>query len=179
MSLHQNQNLSDRLVRIIESDSEAFTQGIVRTLQSSPRTESYHKLSYPELYNRVYEVYHNLGRWLWEKSNDAIRAWYNELGEKRCEEGIPLGEVLWALIFTKDRLLEYLDGCGLVDSAVELYQQKEFDRLIGHFFDRAICYAAEGYQRRASELRTSSEELHQSKRTRRSWLHSSSVRLRR
>jgi len=33
---------------------------------------------------------------------------------------------------------------------VELYQQQEFDRLIGHFFDRAVCYTAEGYGRLAS-----------------------------
>ena len=36
------------------------------------------------------------------------------------------------------------------DSAVELYRQQELDRLIGQFFDRAVCYAAEGYQRDAS-----------------------------
>jgi hypothetical protein len=29
---------------------------------------------------------------------------------------------------------------------MELYRQQELDRLIGHFFDRAMCYAAEGYQ---------------------------------
>jgi hypothetical protein len=179
MSVNPNRNLSDRLVRIIESDAEAFTEGTVRSLQSSPRTEAYHKLPYSELYNRVYEVYHNLGRWLWEKSNDAIRAWYKELGEKRCEEGIPLSEVLWALVFTKDRLLEYLDGSGLVDSAVGLYQQQELNRLIGHFFDRAICYAAEGYQGHASELRKSSEKRQELKQSRRFWLPLSSARLRR
>ena len=146
----QNRNLSDRLIRIIEGKAEELTHGTVKKLQSSARTGSYHDLSYQDLYRRVYEVYHDLGRWLWEKSNDAVQEWYNGLGAKRYDEGIPLVEVLWALVLTKDRLLEYLAAYGLVDSAIELYQQQEFDRLIGHFFDRAMCYTAEGYERRAS-----------------------------
>lgn len=176
MPSHQNQNLSDRLVRIVEREAEALTRGTVKTLQTSPRTEAYHNLAHPDLYNRVYEVYHNLGLWLWEKSNDAICAWYNELGRKRFQEGIPLRQVLWALVFTKDRLIEHLDRSGLVDSAVGLYQQQECERLIVHFFDRAICYAAEGYECCASELRKSSEEPAGLTHSRGSWLRSSSAR---
>lgn len=146
----QHPNFSDRLIRIIERNAEQVTQSTVKKLQSSPRTSSYHEMSSDDLHSRVYEVYHNLGLWLLEKSTEAVRAWYNALGEKRCEEGVPLAEVLWALVLTKDRLLEYLAANGLVDSAMELYQQREFDRLIAHFFDRAACYAAEGYERRAS-----------------------------
>jgi hypothetical protein len=150
MLSNQNRNLSDRLIRIVETNAEELTRGTVQKLQGSPRTSSYHDLAYRELYGRVYAVYHDLDRWLWEKSSDTVQAWYNGLGAMRCEEGIPLVEVLWALVLTKDRLLEYLAACGLVDSAMELYQQQEFDRLIGHFFDRAVCYTAEGYERHAA-----------------------------
>ena len=144
-------NLSDRLIRTIEGNAEEFTRGTVKALQSNPRTQSYRNLPDREIYNRCYEVYHNLGRWLWEKSDQAIQAHFSDVGESRCQVGIPLAEVLWALVLTKERLLEYLGACGLVDSAIELYQQQEFDRLIGHFFDRAICYAASGYERQAFE----------------------------
>jgi hypothetical protein len=60
-----------------------------------------------------------------------------------------LAQVLWALIFVKEHLLEHLGDCGLVDSAMDLYQQQEFVRLINHFFDRAVCYTGEGYEREA------------------------------
>lgn len=150
MSPNQNRNLSDRLIRIIESEAEELTRGTVNKLQTSTRTLSYHKLPYDELYQRAYAVYHDLGRWLWEASEQTIQAWYRELGEKRCEEAIPLAEVLWALILTKNRLRDYLGAYALADSSLELYQQQEFDRLIGHFFDRAICYTTQGYEQRAS-----------------------------
>ena len=154
---NQNRHLSDRLIRTIESNAEEFAQSTVKQLRSSPRTESYHKLPDADLYNRCYVVYRNLGRWLWEKSDQAVQARFNELGERRCQEGIPLPEVLWALVLTKDRLLEYLAAYALADSAMELYQQQELDRLIGHFFDRAVCYTAAGYERQVSEKKTSGE----------------------
>jgi hypothetical protein len=170
MSLNQNKHLSDRLIRTIESNAEELTQGTVKKLQSSPRTGAYHKLSHTELYNRCYEIYHNLGLWLWEKSDQAIQARYNELGEKRFAEGIPLAQVSWALVLIKERLLEYLGGSGLGDSAMELYQQQEFVRLIGHFFDRALCYTAEGYEGQASEKKAAGDHREVGQ-ARALWLH--------
>jgi hypothetical protein len=38
----------------------------------------------------------------------------------------------------------------LADSPLELHREQELYRLIGHFFDRAVCYAAEAYEREAS-----------------------------
>lgn len=146
----QSPNLSDRLIRIIERNSEELTQGTVKKLQTNHLTKSYHDLPYKDVHRRVYAVYHDLGRWLWEKSNDSVQAWYNGLGKERCHEGVPLAEVLWALVLTKERLLEYLSAYGLADSAIELYQQQEFERLVGHFFDRAVCFTADGYERQAA-----------------------------
>lgn len=120
--------------------SPNLAQGAVKKLQSSARTAFYHRLSHQALYSRCYEVYRNLGVWLWEKSDHAIQAQYNGLGVRRFEEGIPLaqvlwGLVLWGLVLTKEHLLDYLAGSGLVDSAMDLYQQQELVRLITHFFD--------------------------------------------
>jgi hypothetical protein len=145
--------LSHSLIRVIESHAEQLTRGAVEKLQSSPRTESFHALSHDELYRRVYAVYHDLGSWLGEKTDHAIQAWYNELGGKRFREGVPLAEVLWALVLTKYHLRDYIGASGLADSAMELYRQQELHRLIGQFFDRALCYAAEGYEREASRPR--------------------------
>jgi hypothetical protein len=142
--------LSDLLIRIIESHAEELTRGAVKKLQNSPRTRSYHGLRHDELYRRVYEVYHDLGSWLGEKTDRAVRTWYSELGEKRFQEGIPLGEVLWGLVLIKYHLRDYIGTSGLADSAIELYRQQELDRLIGQFFDRAVCYTADAYQREAS-----------------------------
>jgi predicted CopG family antitoxin len=153
MAIHRTPSLSDRLIKIIERNAEELAEGTVRKLQTDPRTPSYHNLSHDELYERGYAVYHDLGRWLWDKSTESVQSWYHDLGEMRRAEGVCLSEVLWALIVTKDQLLEYLAAWAMADSAVELYQQQEFDHLISHFYDRAIFYAAEGYERATVEKR--------------------------
>jgi hypothetical protein len=147
---NENQNLSNRLVRIVQNDAEDLTRGTIKSLQTNPKTKSYQTLPYEDLHSRVYEVYHDLGRWLSRESDDAMQAWYVDLGEKRCSESIPLAEVLWAQVLTKYRLLDYLAAYASAGSAMELYQQQEFDRLIGQFFDRAVCYTAQGYEQQAS-----------------------------
>ena len=151
MSSSQNKHLSDRLIRTIESNAEELTEGTVKKLQSSPRTETYHKVSHNDLHNRCYEIYHQprhvgVGE---VRSSHSIPL--QRTRRETFREGIPLKQVSWALVLTKERLLEYLGECGLGDSAMELYQQQEFVSLISHFFDRALCYAAEGYERHASE----------------------------
>ena len=148
--LYESHYLPGRLISIIESHADKLTRDTVKKLQSSPRTCSYSKISYAELLYQVNEVYQNLGRWVWEKTDPVIQAWYNELGQKRFNEGVPLNEILWALVITKEQLIDYLDASALADSAVELYRKQEVDRLISHFFDRAACYTAEGYECEAS-----------------------------
>lgn len=153
MSSNHSSSLAGRLIRVVERNASTLTDGVVRKLLNSPRTPSYHHLPYNELYDRAYDVFHNLGQWLWEKSESAVRQSYNELGEKRWVEGVPLDQVLWAQVLTKHCLIGCLDLHGLADSAIELYQQQEFDRIIVHFFDRAACYTAEGYARSATVAR--------------------------
>ncbi len=148
--------LSARLVRTIEDHADQITRGVVDNLQSNPRTSAYHKLSHEELHHRAFAVYRNLGEWLGHKTDEAIEATYSELGHKRRAEGVPLSEVIYALILTKYHLRDYIRSAGLVDSAVELYQEQELHRLVGNFFDKAIYYTAQGYERASASQRVPS-----------------------
>jgi len=117
---------------------------------TSERTRrSYHKLSGEALHSRVYDVYRDLGDWLGAKTDANLEAWYRALGRRRCTEGVDLSEVIYALILTKNHLEDYVRTSGLADSAVELYQEQELFRLIDYFFDRALYYAALGYEQEA------------------------------
>lgn len=145
--------LSFRVVQMIESHAEQLTRGVVHDLQTNPRTPSYHKLSAEELHHRAYAVYRNLGRWLGEETEQTIEAFYGELGKKRQAEGIPLCEVLYALLLVKYHLRDYVRSSGLIDSAVDLYQEQELQRLVGHFFDRAIYYTVKSYECEAASRR--------------------------
>lgn len=149
--------LSARLVRMIEDHADQLTRGLVHQLKRHKQTPHYHNLPEHELHNRVYDVYRNLGEWLTYKSDETIKVSYIELGKRRFAEKIPLSEVVYALILTKRHLWDYIRYAGLLDSAIELYQEQELQRLLGQFFDKAIHCAVCGYEREtASRLREAS-----------------------
>jgi hypothetical protein len=135
---------------MIESHADELTRALVENLQSNARTASYRRLSREELHDRTYHVYKDLGAWLSSKAEKDIEANYSELGNKREAEGIPLHEVVYALILTKYHLRDYIQAAGLVDSAVDLYQEQELHRLLGHFFDKAIYFTVRAYERKAN-----------------------------
>jgi hypothetical protein len=141
--------LSDRLVRMIELHADELTHALVENLQTNRRTASYHRLSREALHARTYDVYKNLGLWLSSKAEGDIEAAYIVLGKKRVAEGVPISELVYALILTKYHLRDYIRSAGLVDSAVDLYQEQELNRLLGQFFDKAIYYAVRAYEREA------------------------------
>jgi len=141
--------LSDRLVRMIEHHADELTRALVEDLQSNPHTACYHRLSREALHYRTYHVYKDLGSWLNSKAEEDIEANYTRLGKEREAEGVPLSEVVYALTLTKYHLRDYIRVSGLADSAMDLYQTLELQRLLGRFFDKAIFYTVRAYERSA------------------------------
>lgn len=136
--------LSDGLVRMIQDHAEALTRSLVNDLKTNKRTEHYHHLTSEELHHRTYSVYRNLEHWLTSETETAIESAYTELGRLRHREGVPISEVVYALILTKRHLREYIRHSGLSDSAVDLHREAELQQLIGLFFDKAIYYTVKG-----------------------------------
>ena len=141
--------LSARLIRLIEEHAEQLTRRVLEDVAANPRTPHYHGLSSDEMHRRVYDVYHNLGRWVGDKTEEHLESTYGGLGRTRCREGVPLSEVVYALVLIKDHLREYIRAVGLVDSAVELYLEEELHLSIGRFFDSAIYHTVKGYEAEA------------------------------
>src|SRR4030095_7611327 len=98
--------ISVRLVAMIEDHAEQLTAGLVNDLLQHPRTAGYHRLSPLEVHNRAYDVYHNLGKWTTRGSEGEIETTYTELGKRRFHEGIPLSQVIFALVLTQNHILE-------------------------------------------------------------------------
>jgi hypothetical protein len=138
--------LSARLVKVIEEHAEELTRGVLTDVAANARTPHYHDLPADELHRRVYDVYHDLGRWLSDKTEGQVETTFGGLGRTRYREGVPLSEVVYALILGKDHLREYIRAVGLVDSAVELYLEEELHLMIGHFYDKAIYHTVKGYE---------------------------------
>ncbi len=138
--------LSKRLIQLIEDHAEGLTRSVLNDFSSNPRTQALHKAPQEELRRRIFDVFHNLGRWLADRTEEAIERTYAEMGRKRFGDRIPISQVVYGLIVTKIHLRDFIRASGLVDSAVQLYQEEELHLMVDQFFDRAIYYAVRGYE---------------------------------
>lgn len=146
--------LSAYLVRMIENHAEDLTKALLDDLQTNPRTASFHRLSRDELHRRLFDLYHNLGHWLADKSESAIEETYTELAQRRFQENVPISELLYALLLGKEHLRSFVRRMGVVYSALELHREVELNLMISHFFDRAVYYAVKGYEEARLEKET-------------------------
>lgn len=145
--------LTYRLVRLIETHSDALASSLLHKVQRSQRTEGYHNVPPDELKRRVHEIYLHLGEWLLDKSEADIERRYSEIGARRLRQGVPLSQLIWAILLTKDTLWDFILDESVPDRPVEIFGKQELLQLLDHFFDRAIHAAAVGYERAAEEER--------------------------
>jgi len=140
--------LAYKLVRLIENNSDALAAGLLAKVQSSELTRSYRNVPPEDLKDRVFDIYNHLGEWLLGKdSTFDIELRYEEIGTRRVHQGVPMSELIWVIILTKENLWEFLQRESLPERPIEAFGELEMLQLLDQFFDRAIYYATVGYER--------------------------------
>ncbi|HSF65936.1 MAG TPA: hypothetical protein VLA67_00745 [Nitrospiraceae bacterium] len=139
--------LAIRLVRLIETHSEQLSRELSEKVWNSPRCSDLHKVPAAELEARTREIYRNLSDWLLGKTEADVERRYTELGETRAQQGVAYSHFVWAVTATKEHMRAFIQREGLSDSAMELHGELELLHLLDQFFDRALYYAAVGYER--------------------------------
>ena len=137
---------SYRLVRLIESHADALAAGLEEKVHGSAQIIHFRQIPAHELRERVYEIYRHLGEWLLGKNELDIEHRYREIGGRRANQGIPFSEVIHAIVLTKENLWEFLKSEAVIDHAIEIMGELELLQMLEMFFDRAIYYAAVGYE---------------------------------
>ena len=137
---------SYRLVRLIEAHADALAAGLDEKVQASCQVAHFREIPAHELRERVYEIYRHLGEWLLGKNELDIERRYREIGARRASQRVPLSEVVQVIVLTKENLWEFLKSESIMDRAVEIIGELELFQMLEMFFDRAIYYAAVGYE---------------------------------
>ncbi len=140
--------LAYKLVRLIETHSDTLSASLLAKVQNSELTRSYSNVPPEDLKDRVFEIYRHLGEWLLGKgSGFDIELRYEEIGSKRVHQGVPISELIWVIILTKENLWEFLEKESLPERPIEAFGELEMLKLLDQFFDRATYYASVGYER--------------------------------
>jgi hypothetical protein len=150
---------SYRLVRLTETHADALATGLERKVLSSPELRHFRSIPASELRERVYEIYRHLGDWLLGKNQADIEQRYREIGARRALQKVPLCELIQAIVLTKENLWEFLKSEAVVDRAVEIMGELELLQMLEQFFDRAIYFAAVGYQEQQEHLKAQCREV--------------------
>jgi hypothetical protein len=69
-----------------------------------------------------------------------------QIGARRAHQRVPLSEVIWVIVLTKENLWEFIKKESVLERPVEVFGELEMLQLLEQFFDRAIYYASVGYE---------------------------------
>ena len=154
--------LGARLLQLIHSHAGTLSREVVDDLITNERTPAFRRLNPADVESRVAAVFYGLGKWLDDANHDVVRDEYEEMGRARFRQGVPVSQLIYALVITKSHLRGYIREHGLVDFAgdrvtpqellpLELHSIQDFNYRVGEFFDRALYHLARGYEAAAIE----------------------------
>jgi len=138
---------SRKLVDLIESNASELTASYVLSIQRDPRMTRYQGFDQKEIFQRAYRVYSQLGRWVsHETTKEEMKNYWTALGRQRRKEGFPFSEIVLSLCHIRRVLWEKVQSEGLLDTVLDLYHAMDLHQRVILFFDRALYFAAVGYE---------------------------------
>jgi hypothetical protein len=99
---------------LVETHSDALAAGLLEKTQASPLLPEYNNVPPEDLKQRVQEIYRHLAEWL-SKSELDVEKRYLETGATRAQQGVPLSQLIWAIILTKNNLWDFLKKEAVLD----------------------------------------------------------------
>ena len=149
--------ISAKLIELIEIHATRLAADVALDLRSSPRTAGFRSVPQDDLERRVFQLFHHLGNWIGHPKSERVEAEFVDWGRRRFGQGIPLSEIVYAIVILKQHLRRYIRDNGLVDAAfpridgdyvlpMHLHSLHDLNVRVGEFFDEALYYLTRGYE---------------------------------
>jgi hypothetical protein len=138
--------LISNLMLSIQAHAEKLTTDFVADLKSDPRMTHLARVRHDDLVSAANSTYGRLADWLAQKHPEELEAHFMAGARRQRQAGIPLSEIVYAVILLKKQVWEFVKRNALVDSIGDLYQRDEALILIGEFFDRLLYVTVRGYE---------------------------------
>ncbi len=123
--------LGVKFIHLIENNSELLGKGLVQMLKVSGRTDAYRVIPEHELLHEAQVLYRNLNEWLANRTELDVQQYYTQMGMRRAEQGVPIGQFLWALILGKEHLWSFMQREAVGEGALELINELGFLLALG------------------------------------------------
>jgi hypothetical protein len=147
--------LEEKLVEIIEQNSDAIALTWYRESKASPYLPNMKHLSQEEALSIAQNVYSRLSHWLRPGQQEEIESTYDRFGEQCYAKGFRMEEVIQILVLIKRYLWLHLLERGIMTTNIEVYQALDINNKVVLYFDRAIYFALLGFKNaRAADLKS-------------------------
>jgi hypothetical protein len=149
--------ISAKLIELIEIHATRLAADVAQDLRSNPRTAGFRSVPQDDLERRVFQLFHHLGNWIGNPKSERVEAEFVDWGRRRFGQGIPLSEIVYAIVILKQHLRRYIRDNGVVDAAfpridgdyvlpMHLHSLHDLNVRVGEFFDEALYYLTRGYE---------------------------------
>ena len=149
--------ISAKLIELIEIHATGLTKDVAHDLTTNDRTRGFRAVPVEDLEQRIFQILHHLGNWIGDPKDERVQAEFGSWGRRRFDQGIPLSEIVYAIIVLKQHLRRYIHDNGLVDAAfprtesdyvlpMHLHSLQDLNVRVGQFFDEALYHLACGYE---------------------------------
>lgn len=138
--------LSDSLIGFVNESIPLVARLWLADVRSNRTTVSYLRLEADKLLAECTTSLQQLGRWLeGESTEEQIRQFFHDLGVRRKSQGVPLHELLSAIMLLKRQIWAHARSQGVWQRPMEMYRVMELQSRFAVFFDRATYHSARGY----------------------------------
>jgi hypothetical protein len=137
-----------KLVQHLRADADSVSQRLLERIRNSTRcSELLRRVPIEEQKRYALDIYRDLITWLATQTDSPVEVRrYLELGRLQARQGVPLGQLFWAVCITRDFLSDYIEQECLSDEPVEFWGGVTLLRSLNQFFDRALYFSLIGHQ---------------------------------
>jgi len=139
--------LSIKQVRLVEANWEEIARRLIAAVRKHPDMQTLAKLPDIELREWCREILENLSYLLSAKTDEEVTRRFQELGQVRFEEKVPLHEAVLRMQTLRGKIVGFLHEQGYPMTAMQLFAQEELEQRLGRLFDALVYGVVRGYEK--------------------------------
>jgi uncharacterized protein len=125
---------------------EEIAQMWLEDIRRSPQTKAYAVVPDQDLVNASEFALSQVDEFFTGDTTDVdVAEYFHKLGQTRAVQGLPLAELVSAVLLFKHEIWMSSRQHGVFESAMDLQKAVDLNRELGRFFDRGVYFAVAGY----------------------------------
>jgi hypothetical protein len=138
--------LTTRLVKVIKDHRDAISEAIIRQMHRDPNLNVIHGLPDSVIRSWGDNIIESFRIWAVDADHELCADRCYTFGKSRCEEQIPLLELIRAFHICRERVVSYIRGQGFEHTSLDIYIEEETEHHLAGFFDFATYHTVRAYE---------------------------------